>query len=171
MALKNFFLNLRNRKYGAAHKIERHSTSADKTASFGILFTTEDEDKASSIRRFSDIISKDGKSVAILEFTPKVNPKKEVSGFPAFTGKDISLLGIIRNDHAEQFMKQKFDYLFLADRTVHPAILNILLNSHAKCRVGFKSTEGLPFLDLMISMPGSLDGLLDEMLNYTRKLS
>jgi len=171
MALKKFFLNLRNRKLGSAPQIERHSTSADKTESYGILFTTEDDAKYSTIRRFSEIISGDGKSVAILEFTPKINPKKEPSGFHSFSGKDISLLGMIRSNKAEEFMKQKFDYLFLADKTAHPAILNVLLNSHAKCRVGFKSPECLPFLDLMVSMPGTLDQLLDEMLNYTLKLS
>lgn len=171
MSIKNFFLNLRNRKSGSAPKINRNSTGADETRSFGILFTTEDDAKTSTIRRFSEKILKDGKSVAILEFTPRVNPKREVSGFRAFSGKDITILGQIRNPDAESFMKQQFDYLFLADQNTHPAILNILLNSHAKCRVGCKSPEGLPYLDLMISMPGTLDELLLEMLNYTQKLS
>jgi hypothetical protein len=171
MALKNFFLNLRNKKAGSDRNIERQSTSSDKTASYGILFTTEDDAKISAVRRFCDNISKEGISVAILEFTPKINPKKESSGFPFFSGKDISLFGKIQNANADHFIRQQFDYLFLADVNSHPAILQVLSCSHAKCRVGTKSAERLPFLDLMISMPGSLDQMLSEMFKYTQKLS
>lgn len=171
MALKNFFLNLRNKKAGSDRKIERQSTSADKTASYGILFTTEDDSKTASVRSFSEAISKDGITVAILEFTPKYNPKKEPSGFPFFSGKDISLFGKIQNEHADHFIRQQFDYLFLADLNSHPAILQVLSCSHAKCRVGTKSPDRIPFLDLIISMPGSLDQMLSEMFKYTQKLS
>ena len=171
MALKNFFLNLQTKKALINNKSERKSTPYNQSNQFGILFTSENEEKAAQIRQFGKELVEAGKAVQILEFIPKVKKNMVTSGFPSFTIKEVSLLGKIQNAEEENFVKSAFDYLYLADQDLHPVVLNVLARSHAKCRVGQHANGRTPFLDLLIQMPGSIDALLREMLTYTKKLS
>lgn len=135
----------------------------------GVLFTVEDEMKHQLIKDFVTRLTNDGKQVQVLEFLPKKKDNPEFK-FDFFSIQDLSFWGKLNNEQVEKFSKANFDYLFNIDAQTNPLIQNVLANSKAHCRVGRYDEGSTPFYELMIETNGTMQGLIDNMYSYTKKL-
>lgn len=167
--MKSTFLNIASRKAQAKNQTNRRSTPPNQVHSAGILFTSGDDTKLDEISGFARQLQKEGKSVMLLEFS--LISKVKSTDDSVFSMKDISFFGTIDHPGCLNWMNQEFDYLFLADRDLHPATRLVLSACKAKCRVGVADPQLEPFLDLMMDTSGNWGAVLRELLDLTRKLS
>ncbi|MFM7329183.1 MAG: DUF6913 domain-containing protein [Bacteroidota bacterium] len=168
--MKTTFLNLRTRSILRKKKTDRHSTPFDVAESIGILYTAEDQSKLDAVNAFTASLRSEGKQVFLLEFQPA---KKDIvcSDAPSISQKQIGFWGTIESGDAKAFLKQPFDYLFLADLEPGPLSKHILAATPTRCRVGKHSSGVEEYLDLMVEMNGPWPLLLETMLLFVRKLS
>ena len=166
---KMSFLQMRTNAALKKNKFLRGSTPYKQAQSFGIIFSVEDKQKHDDIKELVKTLEQDGKKVKVLEFLPK---KKENFEFlyDFFTIENLNFWGKINSASAEKFSKIQFDYLFIIDTQSNPLIYHLLANSKAHCRVGKFDEDATPFLDFMIETNGSVQALIDNMYEYTRKL-
>lgn len=142
--------------YSAANKI-------------GILFTVEDKLKHQQVKDFITRLQHDGKQVQVLEFLPKKKENPEFM-FDFFTIENLNFWGKIVSESAEKFSQQHFDYLFIIDTQTNPLINHLLATCHAHCRVGRYDEKSASFMDFMIETNGSVQTLIENMYDYTKKL-
>ena len=135
----------------------------------GVLFTVEDKFKHQQIKDFVTKLQHDGKQVQVLEFLPKKKENPEFM-YDFFSIEDLSFWGKINSAPFEKFSKTNFDYLFNVDTQSNPLILNLLVHSKANCRVGKYDENASAFFELMIETNGSVQGLIDNMYEYAKKL-
>ncbi|MDJ1473261.1 hypothetical protein QNI19_32385 [Cytophagaceae bacterium DM2B3-1] len=138
----------------------------------GILFL-EEEGQHQALNQFVEGLMKDHKRVRALTFFENYHSNPYQFKFDFFTKKEISLFGDIQNEKVSQFIDFRFDYLFCVSRQVFLPFEYILMQSHAKFRVGFHE-EGKEYLfDLMVEPPqdASLQTLLAQLYEYTQKIS
>ncbi len=70
---------------------------------------------------------------------------------PAFSYKDISMLGTILDAEIEKFIGTAYDYLFYIDFNANCIIRYLIAKSKAKCKIGFYNQEFSSLLDLMVN--------------------
>lgn len=121
------------------------------------------------VKTFISKLQQDGKQVRVLEFLPKKKENPEFM-FDFFTIEDLNFWGKINSETADKFCRSNFDYLFILDTQSNPLITYILANSLAHCRVGRYEEKSKPYLDFMIETNGSLQGLIDNIYEYTKQL-
>lgn len=151
------------------NKAVRATIPYSASSQIGILFTVEDKLKHQQVKDFIAKLQHDGKQVQVLEFLPKKKENPEFM-FDFFTVEDLSFWGKINSNTVEKFSKVNFDYLFNVDTQANPLIRNLLANCRANCRVGRYDEKAAPFFELMIETNGSVQALIDNMYDYTKKL-
>lgn len=163
------FLNIRTRSALKRNKAVRSTIPYQAASQIGIIFTVEDKMKHQQVKEFIARLQQDGKDVQVLEYLPKKKDNPEFM-FDFFTAQDLTFWGKINNSTADKFCRINFDYLFNIDTQSNPLILNLLANCKAHCRVGRFQEKSSPFFELMIETNGSIQGLIDHMYEYTKKL-
>jgi len=169
--VKQFFINLRARLQLRNNKQLRLSIPYQQISSVGIIFSTEDNQKHESIKSFVSQLELDSKKVTVLEF---LHSKKEnyESQYDFFSIDDFSFLGKNNSAVAQKFNETNFDYLICLDCvTPHPAILQLLAQSTAHCRIGKYWESNKLFFDFMIDNNGSVSKLTEQINLYIRQLN
>ena len=167
--MKLLFLNMRTRFALKNNHAIRATIPYKSAKQVGILFTVEDKLKHQQVKDFITKLHHDGKEVQVLEYLPRKKENPEFM-FDFFTIENLNFWGKINSASAEKFTKIQFDYLFVIDTQSNPLIYHFLANSKAHCSVGKYEETATPFLDLMIETNGSVQALIDNMYEYTRKL-
>lgn len=168
-AVKLKFLNMRTQSALKKNNAVRATIPYQASRQIGILFTVEDKLKHQQVKDFVSKLQHDGKQVQVLEFLPKKKENPEFM-YDFFTIEDMNFWGKINSDKVEKFSMTNFDYLFIVDTRTNPLILNLLANSKAHCRIGKFEVHSEPFFELMIETNGSVQGLIDNMYEYSKKL-
>jgi hypothetical protein len=163
------FLNMRTRGALKKNKAVRATIPYESAQRVGILFTVEDQQKHMLIKYFITKLTHDGKQVQVLEFLPQKKENPEFM-FDYFTIEDLNFWGKLNSEPVEKFTKINFDFLFNIDTRSNPLIQNLLANSKAHCRVGRFDEAATAFYELMIETNGSVQGLIENMYTYTKKL-
>jgi hypothetical protein len=163
------FLNMRTRSALKKNKAVRATIPYESAQRIGVLFTVEDQQKHMLIKDFINKLTHDGKQVQVLEFLPKKKENPEFM-FDFFSIEDLNFWGKLNNEQVDKFTKINFDYLFNVDTKSNPLIQNLLANSKAHCRVGRFDESATAFYELMIETNGSVQGLIDNMYTYSKKL-
>lgn len=163
------FLNMRTQSALKKKGTLRATVPYTSAQRIGVLFTVEDQQKHLLIKDFVQQLTQDGKQVHVLEYLPKKKENPEFM-FDFFSIQDLNFWGKLSNENVEKFIKTNFDYLFHIDLTSNPLMQYVLALSKAHCRIGKYDEAATPFYELMIETNGSLQGLLDNMYNYTKKL-
>jgi hypothetical protein len=163
------FLDMRTQSALKKNSAVRATVPYASAQHLGVLFTVEDQQKHLLIKDFIQKLTQDGKQVHVLEFLPKKKDNPEFM-FDFFSAQDLNFWGKLSNDNVEKFIKINFDYLFNIDLTSHPLMQHILALSKAHCRIGKYDETAMAFYELMIETNGSVQGLLENMYTYTRKL-
>jgi uncharacterized protein DUF6913 len=168
-AVKLTFLQMRTQSALKKNRAVRATISYQASKQVGILFTVEDKLKHQQVKDFVAKLQHDGKQVQVLEFLPKKKENPEFM-YDFFTIEDLSFWGKINSEQADKFSKLNFDYLFIADTKPNPLILNVLANCKAHCRIGKFDPAAESYFELMIETNGSVQALIDNMYEYTKKL-
>jgi len=163
------FLELRTKAALKKNHAGRATIPYSAAKQIGILFTVEDKLKHQQVKDFITRLQHDGKVVQVLEFLPKRKENPEFM-FDFFSSQDLNFWGRINSLPAEKFSKTNFDYLFNIDIKSNPLTRSLLANCRAHCRVGRYEEDLAPFFELMIETNGSIQGLIDNMYEYTKKL-
>ena len=143
----------------------------EEAKSIGILFSWEDKQKEETIKNFIEEIT-ENRIIKCLCF----NPEKKASidtQFPVFNVGQLSMLGKIESVETNQFLEEPFDYLFHFDFELNDILKSFLLRSKAHYHVGFHSTEGEKFYDLMIGINknAGLHNFASQILKYVNALN
>jgi len=163
------FLELRTQAVLKKNNFRRATIPYSAAKQIGILFTVEDKLKHQQVKDFITRLQHEGKEVQVLEFLPKKKENPEFM-FDFFSIQDLNFWGKINSGPVEKFSKTNFDYLFNIDIKSNPLIRNLLASCRAHCRVGRYQEDLSPFFELMIETNGSIQGLIDNMYEYTKKL-
>ncbi len=163
------FLRWRTRAALRKNKSLRASIPYAQAQSFGLLFTVEDTQKHQEVKNLLRLLHQDGKRAEVLEFLPRKKENPEFM-FDFFSPQDVSVWGDITSDKAIDFANKPFDYIFYLDEAPNPHLLYLLARSKAHCRVGRHMPACEPYFEMMIEHAGTIRGLLDNMLKYTRQL-
>ena len=143
--------------------------SFENASTIGILFTWTNQRSLEEIETFISEVQ-GIKEVKALCY----NPTKEALdiNFPMVNLTDLSGLGKLNSDDANQFTKTKFDFLFHLDFELNEITQSILSNSEAKCRVGIHSQEGEPYYELMIGINqnAGLSNFAHQILKYVKEI-
>lgn len=173
MRLSDYFLQQKYNRWRRKHPV-RESVMVSYAAAkdVGVLFW-EDENQQSDLNRFVEKLVKDGKRVRALTYFEHLHSHPYQFKFDYFTKKEISVWGEIRNEKVSQFMDFPFDYLFCLSRHDFPPFDHILLQCHAKFRIGFHQPEKEDTLDFMFEVreEGAEQNPLQQLYEYTNKLS
>lgn len=123
--------------------------SFEKASRIGIIYTY-DENKSESANAVTSLLKESQKQVDILCFIDN----KEVieTKHPHFNLEQLSSWGKINSTEVETFLNAPFDFLIHLDFEVNEIMRTMLINTKAKCRVGFHSEETAEFYELMIGM-------------------
>ncbi len=151
------------------NKTVRTSIPYKQTSTVGIIFTVEDKEKHEAIKELIQQLESDGKKVQVLEFLPEKKLNHEFK-FDFFSVKDISFWGDLTSTLALKFVDTPFDYLFYIDKQSNPLVLHLLARSKAHCRVGKFNEAENNYFEMMIEQPGTTEGLIESMYNYTSQL-
>jgi hypothetical protein len=163
-------LSIANRAKSSGNKDRGIFKSFNDAQNIGILYTWEDPQKESFIRKFSMSLG-ETKNVRFLCFNPE---KRNVINTenPVFTIAELSIFGQINSEHASSFQSVSYDYLFHLDFKLHQLTKSIILGSKAHWKVGNHSDDGEGIFDLMIKLNESagLTNLAEQMLLYVKAL-
>lgn len=115
----------------------------------GILYTYEDEKKESSVQQMIESLGAK-KEATVLCF---INSKEAIeTEHPSFRIDQLNTWGKIESEEVISFQKIEFDFLIHFDFETNEIIDSLLVNSKAKCRVGFHAEESARNYELMIGM-------------------
>lgn len=153
-----------------SNKAHRRTRPFSDVRTAGILYAAEASGKSAAVLALRDELESSGIRTTLMEFREK--PAEETASVETdgYSLKDFSIWGGLRNTGVEEFIGQEFDYLFSADRQLHPAVQYVLASSKAHCRAGISSDESNAFLDVMIQSEGQHSEVLNELLSLTKKL-
>ena len=118
---------------------------------------------------FVEKLKKDGKKVDLLPSIKNKNADNRY--FKTFRLEEVNSLGKWSNNHVNLFIYQQFDFLIYPDLNLIPEMENILINSYAKCRIGFfDNKKNLFELILKSEQEYDIDYRLEKLYNYLKKL-
>jgi hypothetical protein len=167
--MKFSFLNYKTRTQLKRNKSSRESLPYKQAMTIGVIFTVEDKAKHDEVKEFVKRLEHDGKQVKVLCYLPKNKDNYEFM-FDFFTEKELSFWGTITSNTASQFADTKFDFLFYADTTPNPMIMNLVARSKSKCRVGKYWEDKQAYFEMMLESKEGLKGLLETMYRYASVL-
>ena len=167
--MKKQLLRLNVQRTLRANTAQRRTRPFSDVRTAGILYCSDSPGTTEAVQGIRQQLEACGIQTTLLEFREK-QPDSAGEDSNSFSPKDFSLWGSLRNTNVESFIRQEFDYLFSADRLLHPAVEFVLAASQARCRAGISSDESNPFLDVMIQSDGQPEQILNELLNLTKKL-
>lgn len=175
--LKNRLISLRAKRIARKDTLPRYTVDFGQAKHIGIIYQGKPPFFASEALELKRVLEAEGKSVTVLSFyqnaTETHTEETEVDNDTiVFTPKDISLLGTIKSEAVDSFMRTHFDYLYCIAPPKSSIFDLILAKSLAKCRVGCDVKEKRYLYDMMIRIKAGDDVnlLIDEMLKYTRVL-
>lgn len=152
------------------NKAQRRTRPFSDVRTAGILFAADDSDKSDAVLALRDELESSGIRTMLMEFREKPAEETAPVETDGYSLKDFSIWGGLRNTGVEEFIGQEFDYLYSADRLLHPAVQYVLAASKAHCRAGISSDESNAFLDVMIQSDSHHREVLRELLSLTKKL-
>jgi len=164
-----FILNTINKIKRRRLEINRASLSYSKANHFGILYTYIDENKQKAINEFVQSLKKDGKRVDLLPAIKEQNADNRY--FKTFKIDEINSFGKWSNNNVNLFIYQQYDFIIYPDLNLNLEMENILINSYAKCRIGFiNSRMNLFELILKSEQEYDISYRLNRLLKYLKKL-
>ncbi|MBC6400872.1 MAG: hypothetical protein GDA42_06625 [Ekhidna sp.] len=134
-----------NQRAKLGKKVTKHCTYKE-ARTIGILYNMDEFDEE-VLSKLIIIFQGDGKTIAKLGYTDRLDVPEKSKNF-IFTKKDISNIGVIKNDHISFFIRQTFDFLISLDSSQNINYKYILAISKASCKVGLE-TESYKDLLLM----------------------
>ena len=150
-------------------KINRASISFPKSNHIGILYSYIDENKQKAINELVKKLKKDGKKVDLLPSIRKKNADNRY--FKTFKIDEINTFGKWRNNNVNLFIYQQYDFIIYPDLYLTNEMENILIRSHAKCRVGFIHNK-LNLFELLLKSDNEydIDHRLNKLYTYLKKI-
>lgn len=167
--MRQRLLQLRTNSALKRSAIARSTVPFADSRQIGIIFTVDGQEKHQLIKQFVTRLQQDGKQVQVLEFLPKRKENPEFK-YDFFTIENLNFWGKIDSVTVAKFIQMQFDYLFVIDTTCNALITHVLATSRAHCRVGRYDERSQTFLDFMIETDGSIQALIDHMLDYAKRL-
>lgn len=176
----SFFLNIKHKLANTviSRKLKNHPRKKEffnlETAkTIGIFFDTLVEKNYSTVKLFSEELSRKGYQVKTIGWVNADNlPDYGVAQkIILYTNQDIKWSGEPKIQELKDFINQKFDLLFILTNSEHLSVQYISKLSMAKCKVGAYNAN-FEYLDLMIEQTKnkSLDNLISESLNYLTQI-
>ena len=158
--------------HGILNRPSKRKTTADHisfehASTIGVLFTWTDQRTLEEIEAFISEV-RTIKDVKTLCYNPT---KEELNiNFHTVNLTDLSGLGKLNSDVANEFTQSKFDFLFHLDFELNEITQSILSNSAAKCRMGIHSTEGESYYEMMIGINqnAGLTNFAQQILKYAK---
>ena len=164
-----FVLKTINKLINNSSSINRASIDYNQTKHIGILYKYVDENKQKALNDFAKKIKSDGKRVDFLPAISKRNADNRY--FKTFRTSEINLIGKWSNSNVNLFIYQQYDFIIYPDLYLSDEMENILIRSHAKCRVGFIQNKLNLFELLLISdNEYDIDHRLDKLYSYIKKI-
>lgn len=160
-------LNLRTRT-GKNNRPTVESLNFENSKSIGLFYTWNEKNTMDTVEEFSKKLTEEGKEVEVLCFNPS---KEEIDSIHQHFGiEQLSSLGKIKSETANQFMNKQFDYLMVLDFQFSEISSHIISNSSAIYRVGIHTEETLNLFDLMVNVKESagIENLIEQILKYIR---
>lgn len=166
--MKNTFIKLSVQRSLRNNSVNRSTGPFKGVRSAGIVFTGGNPEKSGAVLEIRNQLESEGIRTSLLEF----QEKKGIAGTDclSFSPDDFSIWGKLRNADVEAFTLEQFDYLYVADRELHPAVQLVLAGSKARCRAGICTEETRPLLDVMIQSEGEHSQVMNDLLQLTKKL-
>ncbi len=145
-------------------------TPFEEARHIGILYTWEGVQKEQAVQNLIEKIQEE-REITTLCYNPDKKTIPETNHL-VFGVHELSILGKIKSEVADQFLKSRFDYLFHLDFEPSEITGSLLINSKAKCRIGLHvdESEGLYELMIGINKSAGLDNLIEQMLLYVNAL-
>lgn len=123
--------------------------SYENAQQIGILYTYEGDKKEDAVKQIKTLLGTE-KQTRILCF---VNSKEDIEiKNPSFRIDQLNTWGKIESEEVNSFQEAEFDYLIHFDFESNEIIDSLLVNSKAKCRVGFHTEDAAKHYELMIGM-------------------
>ncbi len=146
-------------------KVIRENISYESAQKFGILYKGDQQEMA-DISYLAEKLRNDGKQVDMLCYLQGAAPTDK----ERFSGRDFSIFGNWKRVEILQYCEKPFDFLINTDDAIHPLIENILIRSHAKCRIGLYNETQDDLFEMMIKCDRSLDAIrrMDSIYNYLK---
>lgn len=118
-----------------------------------IIYTWDGQKKEEELNEFIQLINED-KTVDILCY----NSGKEVIDtiHPTVSLGDLTHLGKLNSEIAQEFINEPFDFIFHFDFELNDVIKSILVQTNARCRVGYHSADNAAYYELMIGINKSV---------------
>lgn len=143
--------------------------SFETAQNIGLLYTYEDEKKEDSVEQMMGLFSEE-KQISTLCF---IDSKEEVEAkHPSFRLDQLNTWGKIESEEVNAFQAKEFDFLIHFDFETNEVIDSLLVNSKAKCRVGFHTEESAKNYELMIGMNKSAgpSNFAEQIIKYLKAI-
>jgi len=164
------WLNHRTSKAQKLNKDLRKSIGYNKSASVGIIYTTDDHSKIDAVDKLVSLLKMDGKRVKILAYERQRSVKH--LPYDTFSSEDFGFWGGFLGKPIEDFVKVDFDFLICIDEHPSTMIKSILANSQAKCRVGRYQEENEPLFEMLVQNSTDQEmSWVDSIYHYVKILS
>tara|TARA_B100001093_G_scaffold513359_2_gene585114 strand:- start:843 stop:1343 length:501 start_codon:yes stop_codon:yes gene_type:complete len=164
-----FILKSLNKLLNKSSTINRASINYKETKHIGILYKYVDENKQKALNDFAKKIKLDGKRV---DFLPAISKRNADNRYlKTFRTSEINLLGKWSNSNVNLFIYQQYDFIIYPDLYLNNEMENILIRSHAKCRVGFIQNR-LNLFELLLKSDNEYDinHRLMKLYSYIKKI-
>ena len=164
-----FILKSLNKLINNSSTINRASINYKETKHIGILYKYVDENKQKALNDFAKKIKLDGKRV---DFLPAISKRNADNRYlKTFRTSEINLLGKWSNSNVNLFIYQQYDFIIYPDLYLNNEMENILIRSHAKCRVGFIHNR-LNLFELLLKSDNEYDitHRLMKLYSYIKKI-
>lgn len=145
----------------------------NQATTIGVLYSYESPAKHEVVQRLIRDLKNLDKQVSVLCYTTRKDRMHASSKLRyAFGHNAITILGKVKSDRIQKFIKTPFDYLFHLDLTTNPVLAAILVKHHAKCRVGHFDPMYKNLFEIMVKVSRTtpiedIKRLANQMLYYT----
>lgn len=135
----------------------------------GIIYTWNGREKEDELESFIQLIG-ENKAIEVLCY----NPTKEVidTKHPTISISDLSPLGKIKSEIAQEFINRPFDFIFHFDFELNDIIRSVLIKTNARCRVGHHSADNSAYYELMIGINKSegMSKFAEQIVKYIKAI-
>jgi len=164
-----YLLSIINRLERRKHRINRKSIGYKQSFNIAIIYSYESEIKQKFINKFTKKLEKDDKKVDLYPIVEFVTAENRY--LKSFKIKDLNLMGIWKNNNANNLIYQPYDYLIYTDLVLNQEIENIFIRSLAKCRIGFISDYNYLFeMIIKSNKEYDIENRLNEMCRYLKMI-
>jgi len=171
--LKEFFLKKRIQGALKRNKAPRQTLNYADARKIGLLFLLENGNGHDALNRFVRRIKTEGKQVEALTLMGEKHGNPYKFNYNFITSDQLSFLGALESESAQNFIESKFDYLYCISQQESLIFDYILATSQAKCRIGQFQEGKADFYEMMVheEAQGSVKKILETMLHYTKAIS